>query len=73
VLLKLGLSEIRKKYLESFEMWCWRRMEKISRAEHVTNEAVLRVQRVEEEMNILQIVKRGRLSGFVTSCVGTAF
>jgi len=48
-------------------------MEKISRAEHVTNEAVLRVQRVEEEMNILQIVKRGRLSGFVTSCVGTAF
>jgi len=46
-------------------------MEKISRADHVTNEAVLR--RVEEEGNIVQIVKRRMLPGFVTSCVGTAF
>jgi len=42
----------------------------ISRADRVTNEAVL--QRV-EGWNILQIVKRGRLPGFVTSCIGTAF
>jgi len=27
-----------QKYLESFEMWCWRRMEKISWADHVRNE-----------------------------------
>jgi len=27
-----------QKYLESFEMWCWRRMEKISWTDHVRNE-----------------------------------
>ena len=26
-----------QKYLESFEMWCWRRMEKISWIDHVRN------------------------------------
>jgi len=30
-----------QKYLESFEMWCWRRMEKISWTDHVRNEVVL--------------------------------
>ena len=30
-----------QKHLESFEMWCWRRMEKISWTEHVRNEEVL--------------------------------
>ena len=30
-----------QKYLESFEMWCWRRMEKISWTDHVRNEDVL--------------------------------
>jgi hypothetical protein len=30
-----------QKYLESFEMWCWRRMEKISWIDHVRNEEVL--------------------------------
>jgi hypothetical protein len=27
-----------QKRLESFEMWCWRRMEKISWTDHVRNE-----------------------------------
>ena len=27
--------------MESFEMWCWRRMEKIQWSEKVTNEQVL--------------------------------
>jgi hypothetical protein len=27
--------------LESFEMWCWRRMENISCTDHVRNEEVL--------------------------------
>ena len=27
-----------QKYLESFEMWCWRRMERISWTDHVRNE-----------------------------------
>ena len=30
-----------QKYLESFEMWCCRRMEKISLIDHVRNEEVL--------------------------------
>ena len=37
-------------YLESFEMWCWRRME-ISWTDHVRNEEVLL--RVNEQRNIL--------------------
>ena len=40
-----------KKYLEDFEMWCWRRMEKISWTDHVRNEEVLL--RVNEQRNIL--------------------
>jgi lipopolysaccharide/colanic/teichoic acid biosynthesis glycosyltransferase len=67
----MDIRKVEHKYLESFEIWCWRRMEKISRADHVTNEAVL--QRVEEVGNILQIVQMGRLPGFITSCVETAF
>jgi hypothetical protein len=31
-----------QKYLESCEMWCWRRMEKISWTDHVRNEEVSR-------------------------------
>ena len=41
-----------QKYLESFEMWCWRKMEKISWIEHVRNEEVLL--RVNEQRNILR-------------------
>ena len=40
-----------QKYLESFEMWCWRRMEKISWTDHVRNEEVLLS--VNEHRNIL--------------------
>ena len=29
-----------QKRLESFEMWCWRRMEKVSWTDHVRNEEV---------------------------------
>ena len=36
---------------ESFKMWCWRRMEKISWTDHVRNEEVLR--RVKEQRNTL--------------------
>ena len=38
------------KHLESFEMWCWRRMEKISWTDHVRHEEVLL--RVKEQRNI---------------------
>jgi len=49
-------------------------MKKISWIDHVRNEEVL--QRVKEDRNILQSIqgrKEGKLTGFVTSCVGTAF
>jgi hypothetical protein len=46
-----------QKHLESFEMWCWRRMEKVSWTDHVRNEEVLL--RVKEQRNILhEICKR---------------
>jgi hypothetical protein len=50
------LWKMDQKYLESFEMWCWRRMEKISWTGRVRNEEVLH--RVKEERNILHTIKR---------------
>jgi hypothetical protein len=43
------LWKVDQKYLESFEMWCWRRMEKISWTNCVRNEVL---HRVKEERNI---------------------
>jgi hypothetical protein len=37
------LRQVDQKYLESFEMWRWRRMEKISWADRVRHEQVLQV------------------------------
>ena len=45
-----------QKHLESFEMWCWRRMEKISWTDHVRNEEVLL--RVKEQRNILHEIHK---------------
>ena len=45
-----------QKYLESFEVWCWRRMEKISWTDHVRNEEVLL--RVNEQRNILHEIRK---------------
>jgi hypothetical protein len=45
-----------QKYQESFEMWCWRGIEKISWTDLVRNEEVLL--RVKEEMCILHTVSR---------------
>ena len=45
-----------QKYLESLEMWCWRRMEKISWTDHVRNEEVLL--RVNEQRNILHEIRK---------------
>ena len=47
------LRKVDQKYLESFEMWCWRRMEKISWTDRVRNE------------NILHIVKRRKANWIV--------
>jgi hypothetical protein len=58
--------KVYQKYLESFEMWSWRRLEKISWTDSVRNAKVL--QWVKKERNMLQIVKIRRLSGLVTYC-----
>jgi hypothetical protein len=50
------LRKLDQKYLESYEMWRWRRMEKISWTDRVNNEAVLH--RVKEERNILYTIRR---------------
>jgi hypothetical protein len=45
------LRAVDQKRLESSEMWCWRKMEKIRWTDHVRNEEVLL--RVKEQRNIL--------------------
>jgi hypothetical protein len=55
-----------RKYMENFEMWCWRGLEKVSWIDRV---------RYEGERNITQTVKDGilRVTGMVTAGVGTVF
>ena len=43
-------------YCRMFEMWCWRRMEKISWTDHVRNEDLLL--RVNEQRNILHEIRK---------------
>jgi hypothetical protein len=43
-------------HLQSFEMWCWRRMEKIRWTDHVRNEDVLL--RVKEQRDILHEIRK---------------
>jgi len=50
------LRAVDQKHLESFEMWCWRRMEKISWTGHVRSEVVLL--RVKEQRNILHEIRK---------------
>jgi hypothetical protein len=58
--LKLPTLQKKDKCLGSFQMWCWRRMEKISYTNHVKNKEVL--QRVKEERNILHTLYRRKAS-----------
>ena len=60
-----------KKYPESFEMWCWRRMEKISWTDHVRNEDVL--VRVNEQRNILHEYRKRKANWIGHIYVETAF
>jgi hypothetical protein len=50
------LRAVDQKHLESFEMWCWRRIEKISWTDHVRNDEVLL--RVSEQRNILHEIRQ---------------
>jgi hypothetical protein len=50
------LRAVDQKHLESYEMWCWRRIEKISWTDHVRNEEVLI--RVKKQRNILHEIRK---------------
>jgi len=50
------LPAVDQKYPESFEMWCWRRMERINWIGHVRNEEALL--RVKKQRNILHEVSK---------------
>jgi len=56
ILVIIVCQRVDQKHLESFEMWCWRRMEKISWTDHVRNEDVLL--RVKEQRNILHEIRK---------------
>jgi hypothetical protein len=49
------LRKLDHNYVGSFEMWCWRRMEKISWTDYVSNEEVLHT--FKEERKILHATK----------------
>jgi adenylate kinase family enzyme len=50
------LRAVDQKHLETFEMWCWRRMEKISWTDHVSiKEELLRVK---EQRKILHEISK---------------
>jgi hypothetical protein len=51
---------VNQKHLESFEMWCWRRVEKIRWTDHVRNEEVLL--RVKEQKSILLEISKRKTS-----------
>jgi hypothetical protein len=57
------LRKMYQKYLESFEMRCWRRMEKISWTDRMRNEEAL--YSVKEERNIVHTIKRRK-----ANCIG---
>jgi len=54
------LRAVDQKHLESFEMWCWWRMEKIIWTDHLRNEDVLL--RVKEQRNILHEVPKRKVN-----------
>jgi hypothetical protein len=50
------LRAVDNKHLESFEMWCWRRMKELGLTDHVRNKKVLR--RAKEYKNILHEIRK---------------
>jgi hypothetical protein len=48
------LRAVDQKHLESFEIWCWRKMEKTSWTDHVRNKVLLRIKK---QWNILHEIR----------------
>ena len=67
----LALRKVDQKFLENFEMWRWRRMEKNSWTDCARNGGVLH--RVKKERIILRAIKRVNAIELVILCIGTAF
>jgi hypothetical protein len=65
------LRAVDHKHLESFEIWCWRRMEKISWTDYVRNEGVLF--RVKKQRNILHEIRKRKANWIGHICIETAF
>jgi len=65
------LRLVDQKHLESFEMLCWRSMEKINWTDHVRNEEVLL--RVKEQRNILDEISKRKADWIGHIFVETAF
>ena len=63
------LRKVVQKYLESFEKWCWRRMEMISWTDRLRNEILERESQRGEECP----TNNTKEVGMVTSRVGAAF
>jgi hypothetical protein len=56
------LRAVDQKHLENFEMWYWKRMEKISWTDHVRNEDVLLG--VKEQRNVLHEISKREANWF---------
>jgi hypothetical protein len=56
------LRKLERKYLKNFEMWCWRRMEKIKWSEKVTNEVI---ERIGEKNTLLNNIPRRNVNWLV--------
>ena len=65
------LRAVDQKHLESFEMWCWRRMDKIIWIDRVRNEEVLL--RVDEQRYILHEISKRKAKWFGHIFVENAF
>jgi len=60
------LQKVDQKYLESSEVWCWRRVEKITWNDHWETKYYIESRRIE----ISYIQQKWRLTGLVIPCVG---
>ena len=54
----IGNAEMEK--LEAFEMWLWRKLDKISRSDYKTNEKVFQL--VQEESSMVNTLKRRQMN-----------
>lgn len=57
----MGGSKGCRECLKSFEIWCWRRREKIQWANNVKNEDIVEMRGVEDERKILNGIRRRKI------------